>query len=471
MDFEKENIEDSFESLEEKAEGLVEQKSQLEQRELQLTQAISALEQDVELQNSLQNNQMEIETESQELENEYTSARENLASIRQELEMIQQMTDQSDAALAALRLLGENVEAGDSLLAQRRRWLEDCFKRIEELSAILGEQYEAIGQFSSKGNETQESLPEQEKQENVSDSYQEKEDVQSSEPVSSPTDPIQAYQNYMTSNGWGLEDFAIYSQDPEWRRLVHTAYPNYQLPPWNKELAQKKLNEYMNSHNYGLKDLPVYSQDLEWRRLTHIVHPEYKMPPIRRDVAKKLLQEYMSKHNYGKQHFAIYSQDPDWQYLTNRAYPESMTPVKIWVNRINPNYKNQNLSGSQRRLYQENCGSCAFSLEQHFNGNDITAEATVHNIGTDAEMEKLTGKRCVYMAPEKIEKHLISQGAGAHLIVGINRVNPVTGAPAVGHWFNAYYDGKKIYTLDAQTGNIYDWPHDYGNVSEWCAML
>ena len=75
------------------------------------------------------------------------------------------------------------------------------------------------------------------------------------------------------------------------------------------------------------------------------------------------------------------------------------------------------------------------------------------------------------MAPDKIEQILYREGAGSHLIVGINRRNPITGKPATGHWFNVYYDGKKVHTVDGQSGKIYEWPHDYGNVSEWCAMI
>lgn len=85
-------------------------------------------------------------------------------------------------------------------------------------------------------------------------------------------------------------------------------------------------------------------------------------------------------------------------------------------------------------------------------------------------MEQATGKSCVYMSPQDIENKLRSMGAGAHLIVGINRRLP-DGRPISGHWFNVLYDGNRIYTLDGQSGSIYDWPHDYGCVSEWCALV
>ena len=62
-------------------------------------------------------------------------------------------------------------------------------------------------------------------------------------------------------------------------------------------------------------------------------------------------------------------------------------------------------------------------------------------------------------------------GPGSHLIVGINRYPTPWGSPRAGHWFNAYYDGEKIYTLDGQSGDVLDWPYDYGDISEWCALI
>ena len=98
------------------------------------------------------------------------------------------------------------------------------------------------------------------------------------------------------------------------------------------------------------------------------------------------------------------------------------------------------------------------------------AKAKLRNIGTDAAMEQATGKKCIYMQVNDIENHIKSMGAGAHLIVGINRCLP-NGQRISGHWFNAVYDGSKIYTIDGQSGEVLDWPHDYGYVSEWCALI
>lgn len=151
---------------------------------------------------------------------------------------------------------------------------------------------------------------------------------------------------------------------------------------------------------------------------------------------------------------------------------ESIESIKSWIGNINPNYYNHFLPNKD--AYHVNCGSCAFAVEQRLSGRDRTKVASDVNIGTDEVMEKATGKKCKYMNPEKIKKILEKRGAGAHLIVGINRHPIVINGKKInqsGHWFNVYYDGNKVYTVEGQSGNIYDFPHDYGDISEWCALI
>lgn len=148
----------------------------------------------------------------------------------------------------------------------------------------------------------------------------------------------------------------------------------------------------------------------------------------------------------------------------------TISEVSGWIKSVNPNYHNPFLPPGLNP-YHVNCGSCAFAVESRLSGTDASASATAKNIGTDAEMEAVTGKKCVYMSPRSIEQKLIGIGAGAHLIVGINRHPTPMGTPQSGHWFNVFYDGQKIYTIDGQSGSVYDWPHDYTDVSEWCALV
>lgn len=197
------------------------------------------------------------------------------------------------------------------------------------------------------------------------------------------------------------------------------------------------------------------------------------------------MRDYMYEHNYGQMDYPEYSQDPEWQAL-NDAYTESLnTPADItdaaatdaqipqdvqtldnidaaaadvndWISEINPNFDPYDLDSA----YDNNCGSCAFAVYQRFEGNtDIVASA--ENIATIEEMNALTGMEQVTMTPEEIQQTLLDQGNGAHAIIGIDR------ADGPGHWFNAANIDGKVVTIDGQTGEISDWPPDYGDVTNW----
>lgn len=160
---------------------------------------------------------------------------------------------------------------------------------------------------------------------------------------------------------------------------------------------------------------------------------------------------------------AVRRNDPLTQ-ASSSSGGNTIESVLKWITKINPHYGNPFFPQSS-----VNCGSCAFAVEQRLNG-DQHITASLENISTDAEMEAATGLVCTYMPVDSIEQLLISRGPGAHVIVGVNRRRP-DGRPIAGHWFNALYDGKKVYTIDGQIGMVMDWPHDYVYVSEWCVMV
>ena len=90
--------------------------------------------------------------------------------------------------------------------------------------------------------------------------------------------------DYMNSHGYGRDDFATYSQDPEWRNLMRKEYPDYELPELTQESAMAQLSDYMNTHNYGQDDIDTYSQDPVWRELQSAAYPDYELPPLRREL-------------------------------------------------------------------------------------------------------------------------------------------------------------------------------------------
>ena len=131
--------------------------------------------------------------------------------------------------------------------------------------------------------------------------------------------------------------------------------------------------------------------------------------------------------------------------------------IGSWISDVNPGYDPFDCSDSP---YNSNCGSCALATFLRLEGeNDI--EATVNNIETPEEMESITGMEQVAMSPEEIERTLLEQGDGAHAIIGIDRDE------GPGHWFNAVNKGGKVMAADGQTGELMDWPPDYGDVIRW----
>ena len=94
------------------------------------------------------------------------------------------------------------------------------------------------------------------------------------------SDSFNSLSDYMNAHNYGPDDFATYSQDPEWRILHREAFPDYELPPLTQENAYNQLSDYMNTHNYGPDDFAAYSQDPIWRELHSAAFPDYELPAL-----------------------------------------------------------------------------------------------------------------------------------------------------------------------------------------------
>ena len=131
---------------------------------------------------------------------------------------------------------------------------------------------------------------------------------------------------------------------------------------------------------------------------------------------------------------------------------QSIESIKNWIESVNPNPHND-----PRRTV--NCGQCAAAVFRRLDGDDDA----VAKLGTFSieEMNQITGKTQTTMNPNQIRDYLESEGPGSHVVVGVDR------SEGAGHWFNAYYDGFQVYTIEGQTGEIHGWPPDYGDVVHW----
>lgn len=133
---------------------------------------------------------------------------------------------------------------------------------------------------------------------------------------------------------------------------------------------------------------------------------------------------------------------------------QSINSISNWLPEINPNF-----NGDPFSPFSSNCGSCALAVFRRMSG-DLSATATIRTLSIQ-EMNSSTGRTQIAMTPSQISEYLITQGTGSFGVVGVDRSN------GPGHWFNAYYDGQNVYAIDGQTGEIQNWPPDYGNIVYW----
>ncbi|SHR63983.1 Uncharacterised protein [Mycobacteroides abscessus subsp. massiliense] len=141
--------------------------------------------------------------------------------------------------------------------------------------------------------------------------------------------------------------------------------------------------------------------------------------------------------------------------------PESIQDIQKWLPEVNHG-PGMDVFDPARAV---NCGQCALAVDQRLTGALPDASAGLGTLSIP-EMEAATGLRQVPATPSQIEQHLIDQGPGAHTVIGVDRGNGFAG-----HWFNAYYDGAKVYAVDGQTGQVVGWPPHMdvpgGPVTNW----
>lgn len=226
----------------------------------------------------------------------------------------------------------------------------------------------------------------------------------------------------------------------------------------DEELAarDRDTEETLDNYRENLRDYGVDEETIE------------KFINQERD---KINAEYESLDN-GDTSSNIYHMPTNWEDVANELKnPENasdstnveqiveaqdINDISGWLGDINPNFD----EFDPESPYCNNCGSCAFAVYNRLNG-DTDMCASAENIGYNDEMNALTGMEQVSMSPDEIESRLLAEGNGAHAIIGIDR------AQGPGHWFNAACVDGKVVAIDGQTGEILDWPPDYGEVVNW----
>lgn len=153
---------------------------------------------------------------------------------------------------------------------------------------------------------------------------------------------------------------------------------------------------------------------------------------------------------------------------SNRAMParttRTLADIEGALATFNPHYPGPFDPSNE---YEGNCGSVAANVFDYLNG----APARQAETGTlsDPEMDARTGlTTTVVGSPDDIITLLHEAGPGSHAVVGILRT---TGA---GHWFNVFYDGTDVYTIDGQPrgGIVAGFPPSYEtDVYSWDVSL
>ncbi len=223
---------------------------------------------------------------------------------------------------------------------------------------------------------------------------------------------------YLWAHNYGPDDFNTYSQDPEWRRLMSAAHPEYELPPLSKESAFGQLQDYMNAHNYGPDDFEIYSQDPEWRSLHKQAFPDYEMPP--RNKAD----------NVGK-----------WDDI-----PADIS-AKANIDAANPNY----YSGDEWKV---NCQRCVPTYEMRSRGYDVTSQPCIDD-NDDLSYnpfdvwEQPDIRTCNGNGMEDIQKQMAEWGDGARSQVVVLWKNGYGG-----HTFTAVQHNGSTHFVDPQNGDM-----------------
>ena len=145
------------------------------------------------------------------------------------------------------------------------------------------------------------------------------------------------------------------------------------------------------------------------------------------------------------------------------ATPQQSTRTEAEIRQalaeINPNFDPHNPANG----YATNCGNTSAILNDFLNGNP-TSEAPTGTLDVP-EMEARTGLPQTPMTPQQIADSLTAMGPGSHCVVGIDR------SSGDGHWFNAFFDGDQVWTLDAQTGDMSPWPPNEPTATNWDASI
>lgn len=329
-------IESALENRESDVEQIETQRDDIERRQAELDRALAALEKDEDLLQGLKKTEANLEADKETLEIKRSDAVQQLELLEAELDKLAETSDQSQAILDMLEASGEDVAEGDSILQNRRTWLEECRRRIAELAERLGERYDAMGKLSSSEQSLGEKRENFIKETLVPSFYpQRTEDgVFAVDDLDTNTDsndtnkmPFEKLSEYINQHNYGKDDYPEYSQDPEWQRLHRETYPNlYNVDSSDQlDITGQNFNPQKDTLDaFRYADATCDRASPQWqevanRHLDNLTQEmdkvNDKLPAAREKLKnkKQVLSDYVNKNRLTAEMIAY---DPDYQKLS-----------------------------------------------------------------------------------------------------------------------------------------------------------
>ncbi|WP_167051953.1 toxin glutamine deamidase domain-containing protein [Salinibacterium sp. ZJ77] len=145
--------------------------------------------------------------------------------------------------------------------------------------------------------------------------------------------------------------------------------------------------------------------------------------------------------------------------VDSNSSERSLDDVDDVLSQINPRFDPDDPASD----YSNNCGNTSSNLYDFLTGSPAK-EAPTGTLSI-AEMEARTGLPQTPMTPNDIEATLRAMGPGSHCVVGVDR------AIGDGHWFNAFFDGDRVWAIDGQSGQRSGWPPHEPAATNWDASF
>lgn len=168
---------------------------------------------------------------------------------------------------------------------------------------------------------------------------------------------------------------------------------------------------------------------------------------------------------------------------------QHLETARGWIKAVNPLYTDHLEEGSAS-MY--NWGSCAVKVEENLLATETNANALyelsyegtlpviesaerIRELNSVEGLQAALGREARFIKKDAILSKMQELGPGSHVVAGVTREPYIPALDGIldrpDYWFNLYYDGEKLYTLDGHKGNIVEGLQQYKNEDQWMIFL